>query len=310
MARASRIWPNLYFGRPGALVTIPYPRGDIGRDYERLISDFVTGSGQHLISLNPLGSRLYGLNWTSLHGDTYALLEQYWVGSMGVGPWALVDPAVNNMLQPNQASATNNLMDTTGWKTSTALANEGTILINTDPNFIHRTGATRSIRWQFPVTPATTPILMTTPPYRNWSGIPVMVGLPYAFSAWVKPDGVIDSNITASARIRWYDATGSMLSEITSGDTAVTTWTKLSVTGTAPANAAYAWPLFTTTGSTITNGGSLYVDEILLEQDNAFNTWAPGTGIRAVEILGLTATVPFDAKWVKSIALNLRELVQ
>ena len=39
MVRDSRYWPNVYFGRPGALTTLPWPRGGVDRPYEKLVSE-------------------------------------------------------------------------------------------------------------------------------------------------------------------------------------------------------------------------------------------------------------------------------
>lgn len=309
MVRSLRQWPSVYFGRPGALVTMPWPRGDIDKPYDRQVFDFITGSGQHLISTTAQGSRPYTVTWNALHADNFRAIEQYWAGQMGVGPWAFIDPSMNNMLLPNQAAATNNLMATTGWATSTGAANMGTLLSSATQ--IHRTGATRALRWQFPVTAATTPILTLSSPYRNWYGFPAVTGLPYSWSFWARPDGVVDTSITLAAKIQWLDSTGVQIgADVSGGDIVMSSgFVQLSVTGTAPSNTAYIKPILVATGSTITVGGSIYADEFLLEQDSVVNTWAPGTGLRPVEILGLPETTPFDARWRTGLALTLRELV-
>jgi hypothetical protein len=228
---------------------------------------------------------------------------------MGPGPWAFIDPSMTNMLLPNQASATALYYDARHWATSTGAANMGALSSNTVTTQIHRTGVLRSLRWLFAVTAATTPILGFTFPYRSWHGFPVVPSLSYAWSAWVKPDGVVDSNITLAVRLRWFDAAGVQIgADVSGGDTAVTTWQRLSVLGVAPSNAAYVQPIFAALGSSITNGASIYIDEPLLEQDTVVNDWAPGTGLRPVEILGLPEIVPFASRFRKGLALTLREL--
>jgi hypothetical protein len=308
MARSERQVPSIYFGRPGALVILPWPRGDLSKPYERLTSDFVTGTGQHAIQSATLGSRLYTVNWNALHQDTFTLIEQYTTGNMGLGPWVLIDPSAPNLLLPNQAASTNNSYDVLGIATSTGAASMGNPLSNTDATQIHRTGATRSIRWQFVSAASGSPTLVFGPPYRNWFGIPVVPGLSYAWSTWMKPDGVVDSAITMSARIQWLDAAGGQLSESTSGDFTPATWLRFSAIAAAPAGAAYARPVIVSTSATITTGASIYVDEPLFEQDTVANSWAPGTGVRAVEIVSMTETAPFAARFRSSLALNLREL--
>jgi len=307
MVRSERQVPDVYFGRPGALVTMPYPRGDMDRSYERLTSDFVAGSGQHMVSSMVDGSRAYTVNWEVLHADTYARVEQYWLGMNGPGPFVFIDPSAPNLLPPNVASATNLRMDTTHLITSGG--SNGTVSSNSVATNIHRTGGTRSIRWLWSVTAATTPTLGVQPLYRSWFAHPVAPSLPYTFSSWLKPDGVVDTSITVAMVLEWQDITGTIIgSQISSGATAVTAWQRLSVSGTSPSNAAYVRPLWVVTGSSVTTGGSLYIDEPLLEQDSVLNTWAPGTGIRPVEIVGLNDSVPFAARFRDSLALNLREL--
>ena len=305
MARGERQRPSIYFGKPGALVTLPWPRGDIDRTYERATYDFVTGSGQHAVSSMAGGSRIYTMKWNALHIDTFRLLEQYWTGQMGLGPWALIDPSAPNLLLGNQASATNLFYDNRGWSTGL----EGTLTSSTPTGiYVRRAGGTRNLRWQFNGSIGSFPVLKLTPPYRNWAGFPVMQGLPYTFSAALRPDSVVDTSITVAAKIMWHDATGAQLTESSGGDFALTGWTALSVTANPVANAAYAYPRFVATGSTITQYSSLYIDEVQFEQDSVVNPWAPGTGIRAVEILSLTENVPFAARARTDISMVLREL--
>lgn len=310
MPRSERQVPSVYFGRPGSLVTMPWPRGDMDKPYERQTFDFLTGSGQHAVSALASGSRPFAVNWSALHVDTFALIEQYWTGNMGTGPWAFIDPSMPNMLLPNQSSAGSTFYDARHWATVTGAANEGAVSANSTATFIHRTGAPRSIRWLFAVSAATVPVLRFSAPYRSWFGIPAVAGLPYSFSTWLRADGTVDSSITTGLRLRWIDAAGvEVPSEASNGNSAVTTtWVRQSVTGTAPAGTAYVEPRFVVTGSSVTTGGSLYIDEPLLEQDSVVNSWAPGTGVRPVEILGLPDTVPFDARMRRGLTMQLREL--
>lgn len=305
MVRADRNYPDVYFGRPGSLVKLPYPRGEMDKSFQRQVYDFETATGQHIVSTMVGGSRPYTINWNALHADNHALLEQYWTGMMGQGPWVYIDPSILNMLLPNQASATNLFSDTRNFT-----ANLGAISSNTVATHIHRAGATRSLRWLFSSAPGvSTPTITLGAPYRSWFGYPVVPGLDYRFSAWLKPDGVVDTSITAAVKLRWLTPTGTDLTLLTSGDTPVTAWQRLSVGGVAPIGAAYVRPTVVLDGSTVAAGGSLYVDELLLEQDTVVNNWASGTGLRPVEILSLTDTIPFNARFRKGVSMTLRELI-
>lgn len=307
MPRAERIQPDVYIGRPGALVKVPWPRGDMSKPLDKLVYEFVTASGQRQVSQLVGGTRLYTVNWNAFHTDTFSILERFWSGSAGAGPWVFVDPSMKNMLLPNQAAATSVFYDTRQWATQTGAANEGELISNAAAVGLHTYNA-RSLRWLFSSAAATTPGLGLTTPYRNWYGFPVVPGMSYAWSAWCRPDGTVDSNITLRVVLQWLNASGVWQSEVSSGDTALTGWQRLSAVGVAPVGAVYAKPMFFATGSTITTGGSLYIDEPMLEQDTVVNDWAPGSGLRPVEIMSLDETVPFDARFRKGISMTLREL--
>lgn len=277
------------------------------RRFDRMTSDFMTGSGQHMVSSMIGGSRSYTVNWNALHVDTYARIEQYWSGMNGPGPYVFIDPSAPNLLPPNVASATGHRLDTTHWVTSGGA--NGIVSSNATAAHIHRAGAVRSLRWQWSVAAGTFPVLQVSPLYRSWWGQPVAPSIPYAFSSWVKPDGTVDTSITVAVKLEWLDAAGTAIgSQISSGDIPVTAWQRLSVSGTSPSNAAYVKPLWVVTGSTVTTGASLYIDEPLLEQDSVVNDWAPGTGIRPVEILDLNDHVPFAARFRQGLSLSLKEL--
>jgi len=168
-----------------------------------------------------------------------------------------------------------------------------------------------SLRWIFNSTPDAVAILIPAPQFRNWYGHPVVVGLPYIFSSWVTVDGTVETNATMSLRLGWLDKTGAQLSETAGSSTAITTWTQLSVTATAPANAVYVEPRWRVDGTTMATGGAFFIDEPMLEQDTVVNSWAVGTGIRPVEMIGLTESVPFETRFrAGGVKMSLRELAK
>jgi hypothetical protein len=305
--RGQRQVPNIYFGRPGKLVTLPWPKGDLGKPYERQTFDFVTGSGFHQVSSLAAGSRPYTIGWEALHVDNFAKLSQYRIGANGPGPWVLIDPSEPNLMPANVSAATGLYADAT--ELISVGGTGGTAGSNSNATYIHRTTGYRSISWRFLASPIdTAPVLRVQPLYRNWYGIPVVVGLPYTFSSWARVDGVVETNATLSARIQWWDAAGALLSESTGGDVAVTGWQRLSVTATAPANAVYADVRWVAVGSTLTLNGIVYIDEPMFEQDSVVNDWVPGTGLRPVEIVDLGEGVPFESRFRTGVAMTVREL--
>lgn len=305
MVRGDRNYPAMYLGRPGAMVTLPYPRNGIDKPYDRIAFDFISAAGNHRVSQLIGGSRPFSMEWRGLHADNYGLLEQFWTGMMGVGPWALVDPSQSNMLTANQASATSLYKDATGWATSGA-ADQGALSSNDTTSFIHRTGAPRSVRWHFATAPATNPVMGPVSPWSGWYGFPVVPGVSYAFSAWARPDGVVMVSPTLEAQLWWFNAAGGSISSTVGAASSMTTWKQYSAVGVAPVGAAYALPGLV--GTSFVTGGSVYVDEPLLEQDTVINNWAPGTGMRPVEIIGLSDQVPFNARFRVGVTLGLREV--
>lgn len=309
--RSQRQVPNLYFGQPGRLVTLPYPLGGVDRTTERQTYDFLTGSGLHQVSQLVETSRNYQISWNALHQDTFTLLEQFRIGANGPGPFVYIDPSAPNCLPANAAAATGLTSDATDFLT---LTNGGTVSSNNDPAFIHRPTGYRSIKWTFPENLGVliaNPVLSIRSPYRNWSGIPLRTGLGYTWSSWMRMDGIIDSAATAVMQMEWFDSLGASLGTAVSLPISLTaSWIRASVNLFAPTNAAFVVPKWSVTGSTITQNASIYIDEPLLEQDIVVNDWAPGTGVRPVQILGLTEAVPFEARFRTGVQMTLRELTR
>lgn len=308
MVRLDRNEPKVYFGQPGKLIQMPWPKGGIEKPYDRLIFDFVTGSGAHQVSSLVSGNRPYSLNWSALHLDTFAKLSQYYVGANGPGPWVFIDPSTPNLLPANIGAASGLYNDATHMVTPGGVG--GIAGSNDISTFIHRTNGWRSIRWRFLTAPidASVNLEMQTM-YRNWYGQPVVPTLPYTFSSWMRVDGTVETNATTSMRMQWLAIDGTAINEVSSGDLSVTsTWQRLSVTGTAPSNAAFVRLRWNAVGSSLTLNGVIYIDEPLWEQDTVVNDWAPSTGIRPVQILSLGETVPFASRFRTGAAMTLREL--
>ncbi len=314
MVRAARHEPPVYFGLPGALIEMPWPRSGLTAPYERQTFDFITGAGTHRVSTLIGGSRLYELNWDALHQSTYDKVGQFWIGAGGPGPFVLIDPSRPNLLTPNQSAASGVWNDTTGMVVVSNV--DGYISSNANPAHIHRVGGQRSIRWRHTNSPAWTafPQFRFIAEFAGWPGIPFMQGLPYTFSVWIKP--VDDPNtVQAAVKMFWMDALGNDVSNTTSGDITLTAgvWTRISVTGNAPAwstGAQFLQPRVFGVTSTFTAGVSLYMDEPVLEQDSVVNDWAPGTGVMPMSMLDWGENVPWvDARFRISPHLTIREVV-
>jgi len=115
---------NVYFGAPGSLLTLPWPRGGIGGTRGRNVSQFLLGSGGQQVWKTLSGKRTYQLGYQSLDYATFAQLEAFDQGHNGPGPFAILDPGRRNLLTANQSAATSLTNDTTGFTIGGALMSD------------------------------------------------------------------------------------------------------------------------------------------------------------------------------------------
>jgi hypothetical protein len=308
--RAEKQVPSVYFGKPGAYFELPWPAGGMEKPYEKQVFDFPTGSGFHQVSQLMGGSRLYSLKWDALHIDNYAKLQQYFVGANGPGPYVLLDPSEPNLLPANVAAACSLYKGGRDF-TSNNNATEGQVVANTNESVIHRPHADTCIKWLFTGTAVATPTLGVAGLFRSWYGTPALAGQAYTWSSWMRTDPV-DTAITASMTMEFLNSSGASLGAPTSsGNVSLNTnYQRVSVTATAPAGTAYVRPRWQADGTTIAVGGSVLIDEPLLEYGSVLNDWAPASGIRPVQIVGLTEAVPFSTYMRQDIQLQLREMTK
>lgn len=106
---------EIYFGAPGALITIPQPRGGIQSTRNRPASTFTTASGGARAGKSISGKRKFTLNWQQLWYETFAQIQAYDQGHNGDGPFVIHDPASTNWLTVNQSGATSLTNDTDGF---------------------------------------------------------------------------------------------------------------------------------------------------------------------------------------------------
>lgn len=272
----------IYFGRPGSLITIPWPRGGIQSTRERQVDVFNLDSGGVRTGKLLGGKRTYRLAYNSLDYTTFALLEAFDQGHQGPGPFVLLDPGRRNTLTPNQSAATS---ETNGTDNYTVAGTGGSISSSSTTGTFSR--GPRSLKWSFTITTPATATLTLDSPSPDWYGVPVAIR-PYIFSFKALGAGS-DAIVTLTAQILWLDITGATLST-TSGSGVATnaaTFTTYTVTATAPANTAFALCRVSATGSTVSNGTILYLDELQFEEGAAATAWTPGTGILPLEVISL-----------------------
>lgn len=294
---------NIYFGAPGALVTLPHPRGGVKTSRVRPRQQFPLGNGEIRTRSGLHGSRMFELNYESITFDLHSTLLAYDQGHMGPGPFAFLDPGQRNMLTVNQAAATSLSNDTSNF----TIAGSGQSIASSTTLVL---GTPRSLAWTFNASsPASAASVLTLDsPYAGWPGIPV-TSRALCFSCQLRGGGS-DAIANFRGALDWYDVSGTLLS--TSTGSAVTTssgaWTQAFVTATAPGSAAFVrCKVQYVTGETF--GGIVYLAQFQLEEGSTPGTWRPGTGVRPVTVVGYNDDWPWlYANEVRSgPTLQLRE---
>jgi hypothetical protein len=279
---------NIYFGTPGALITLPHPRGGMESTRQRATQTFPLGSGETRTRKGLQGSRQFALAWERLTFDTFETLRAYDQGHMGPGPFAILDPGRRNMLTANQSGSTSLTNDTENF----SIAGSGCTIAS---SATLTTGVPRSLAWSFNFSSPSSgaAILTLDSPYGGWPGVPVVASRALAFSFLARGGGA-DAIVSYLAEMLWYDATSTLLS--TSTGSVVTTssgaWTEGLVTATAPSTAAYVLPrVHYQSGATAGSIG--YFSSFQLEEGTVRGTWRPGTGVLPVTVVGLREAWPW-----------------
>lgn len=271
-----------YFGAPGALIEIEWPRKGVSGARTPRVEEFVLGAGDVRVDRQLLTKRRYTLGWEALVYSDWVTIWAYEQGHNGLGPWAFLDPNIVNLLTANQSSTTSQMYDITGFTvtgTGGSIASSATV-VKRGP---------RSLAWAFSTISPGTSTLTLDPPSTMWYGVPVHIGDPYVFSAQLRGSGS-DPILDVTPQMLWYTSTGGLIS--TSSGTPVTTgagaWSQAYVTDTAPATAAFTLCRLSTSSATVSGGSMLNVDELQLEVGSTPSTWRPGVGVFPVEIISLT----------------------
>lgn len=324
---------TFYVGLPGALavLTSPLVGAPVGR--ERQVTVLPTLGGGRSVDRGPSGRRQWRFNWIVLDHDTASVLEEFYSGARGRGPFTLIDPFRRNQLTVNQSSATSERADTTGFS---IVSGSGETL--TSQSGVYNRGP-YALKWSLPSASAPSSGLLTLDPPSGLTGFPVPSGEPWTFSAQLRGGGA-DPALSVAAQLVWLRADGSLLT--TTAGTAVSTaadaWTQVSVSASAPPSGAVylsprlqvdltsvmatasgrggfplrqgmanAWGLDRQTrqanaSSPLTGAlvdyvfGStvdVYVDQVQLDMFASTRAWVLGTGMPRVTWTELPDTYPF-----------------
>jgi hypothetical protein len=290
------IW---YLGPAGALVALPAPDRDIPRPLGRSQVEQVALGGARTVDRLGSAKRRHTLTWRALTPDEASVVERLWHLP---GALILDDPSRRNRLTANQATGTDTDRDAAGF----LARGQGSISSST----AQARSAPRSAAWASGSAVGSTGrglVLVTsiTVPDGTWH--PVRPGGVYTFTLWAR----CTVAITMRAALEWYDAatTPALVGSPATGTAAAVptgAFNLYSVTGTAPAGAAYGIP---TLLNTVTTGSAttVYADDLQVEEAAAATAWVVGSGVPRVATAGeLPETSPMVG-W-ESVELGLIEL--
>lgn len=282
----------MLLGKPGAIVTLPALTGqvkasyDIGESQQELLAGGVTvdyAGGD--------AKTRWTITWDGLGADDAGVLHAYATRQRGRGPWAMYLPETrHNVLSPNTASCGDALSSTDGWSTP---AGAGETI--DDSAAQSRLAGGRSLLWSLPSSVAVGELLVAAP-FPDWFGFPTDVGRVWSFGAWVFR-GAGDTTFDTRVGLRWYDIAGAVLSTTVSTYTATAAaWAARTVTGTAPASAAYVRPLVQVDATDVSTAATVHVDDAHLEIASSIVSTLPGGGMPRVSIVAPARDFPV-AEW-------------
>lgn len=298
---------NVYFGTPGALTTLPHPRGGIDTTRARSRQVFPLGNGEARTRSSVNGSRTFELSYEAIDFDTHSKLLAFDQGHYGPGPFAFLDPGERNMLMVNQSASTAAFNDATNF----SVAGSGCTIASSTTLVLPAPDTPRSLSWSFNFSsPSSGAALVTLDsPYPGWPGIPVVASRSLCFSCQIRGGGA-DAIATFRLDLLWYDASEVFIS--TSSGTPVASasgaWAGMTCVAAAPANAAFVLPRIQyITGASA--GSIIYFARFQLEEGTTVGTWRPGTGVFPVSVVGYADKWPwlYSTEVRKDATFTLRQ---
>jgi hypothetical protein len=278
-------------------VKLPWPVGGVEASVDRSTYDFVSGAGNHRVSTLVGTSRSYLLNWKALHQINYDLINQFYLGHNGPGPFVILDPSRPNLLTANQSAATGQTFDTSGF-----IASSGTLSSQKAAAAIYRQFGRRGLQWTGTGTTVMSISMAST--FTNWLGIPVLPLATYTFNYFMTASA---GSMTGGPQLKWLTASGTTIRTDAPTQTTWTGWAQQVLTAVAPPNAAYVVPAMNVL--MLVGGQTVYADALQLEDTQYLNEWAPGTGVLPVAIMDWNEDIPFDGMMRLGPTLALRELL-
>jgi hypothetical protein len=236
----------MWFGRPGALVELPGPTGEVDMPKSGpALHELLDG---YAVDYSGRTHRSYLMTWEGLDHDDAAVIEAYATRQRGVGPFAMLLPETRrNVLMPEQATAG----DAPAVELGGSIGGSEQLALSTAQSRL--AGGTS---WLWTLThPLHSGFLDYDVPVAGWHGWPTPEALSWAFSAYVRP-GSGDTTFDVRAVLQWLDAAGAVVSTSNGTYTAVAagSWVRVSVAAVAPAGAVYVRPRLEVDSTDLTGG--------------------------------------------------------
>jgi len=275
-----------YLGALGALAALPDPEAGLSLTPERIGSPHQLLSGAKV--RDTIGySRQWQLSWTAITLAQYGLLEGFYYGFTGGGPYYFVDDEQTNLLPLNVSTGT----DTTG-ATTGAVAGSNVALFSS-------TGAAtswNSLGGPFPANGTltlghnlSTSVVAGNVISKLASAVPVVAGATYTASVYVSTPAFT----RAWVFVQWLNGSGAVVSTITGNAVAVSTNARTLIAGVAPATAVTAQVgLQVESANTTGSAQFLYSDGWQFEMNGAASSWQPGIPVPLVTVESLSRSTP------------------
>lgn len=269
-----------WLGPAGALVQLPSPSMSGYQATDQLRGGFHDLMGGGAVRDRIPARRQFLLPYEAMLDDSYAALRTL---ARLPGPLRYLHPFERNLLTVNQSTGTDELRSTDGVVARFQGAASSTTT--------QARSGTRSIAWASGTALAATGrgvYLYNSTSTIDGTWAVVRPSTQYTLSGYLRTTAAV----SMQALFDWHDATGAYLSTNVGTGTALSTsaWTRVSLTATSPATAAYgigAWLNSTTTGAAIT----VYHDDLQLEEAAAATAWRLGAGTPLVAVDALENTV-------------------
>jgi len=192
---------TFYFGKPAlGLVALPHPLTGLTPTNDRLATTHASSSGGRTVDFASRTRRTFALAWKAIDAVTYSVLEEFFTGARGPGPFVLLDPGRRNHLTANQSGATSQTNDPTGFVVAAGSGES----VSSSPGPVLR--GPRALRWTLPGSVTSGVLALTAP--AGLVGFPVPAGTPWTFSGQLSSAGIAPS-VAVTPVLSWRRLDGS-----------------------------------------------------------------------------------------------------